>query len=307
MAEDIEEHPDPHEHMIIASVSGGKDSTAMSLWLTEQGIEHKRVFADTGWEHESTMDYVNNYLPDIIGPIDHVAGPRTMEELIMHKGMFPTRLRRFCTEHLKVNPIKKYLEKVDPERNAVNCVGLRAQESLARSVLDEWEHDTRPRGVKRWVWRPLIKWSYQDVIDIHTRHAVRPNPLYLSGSERVGCWPCIFARKSEIRHIADHDPDRIDLLRVIEANVAEAALKRYEAKGETMESLGYHAPTFFHSKDWKSKKGVNGGMMTIDEVVEWSRTARGGRQFELFYEEAQDGCMRWGLCDSAGELDKPAD
>ena len=28
----------------------------MSLWLTEQGIEHDRVFLDTGWEHADTYD-----------------------------------------------------------------------------------------------------------------------------------------------------------------------------------------------------------------------------------------------------------
>ena len=35
---------------VVASVSGGKDSAALSLWLTEQGIEHRRVFAVSGWE-----------------------------------------------------------------------------------------------------------------------------------------------------------------------------------------------------------------------------------------------------------------
>lgn len=37
---------------VVASVSGGKDSGAMSLYLTELGIEHDRVFMDTGWEAE---------------------------------------------------------------------------------------------------------------------------------------------------------------------------------------------------------------------------------------------------------------
>jgi hypothetical protein len=39
----------------------------------------------------------------------------------------------------------------------------------------------------------------------------------------------------------------------------------------------------------------------VDEVVEWSRTARGGRQYALPYlevEAAAGGCMsRWGLCE----------
>jgi hypothetical protein len=38
--------------IVIASVSGGRDSAAASLFLHECGIPHRRAFADTGWEHE---------------------------------------------------------------------------------------------------------------------------------------------------------------------------------------------------------------------------------------------------------------
>jgi 3'-phosphoadenosine 5'-phosphosulfate sulfotransferase (PAPS reductase)/FAD synthetase len=56
----------------LASVSGGKDSTAMSLHLRERGIEHRRVFFDTGWEHAATYEYLD-YLGDVLGPIERVA------------------------------------------------------------------------------------------------------------------------------------------------------------------------------------------------------------------------------------------
>lgn len=54
---------------IVASISGGKDSAAMSLYLTELGIEHDRVFCDTGWEHPETYDYLRGPLTQKIGPI----------------------------------------------------------------------------------------------------------------------------------------------------------------------------------------------------------------------------------------------
>lgn len=42
---------------VVASISGGKDSAAMSLWLHEQGIEHLRCFLGTGCETlDSTED-----------------------------------------------------------------------------------------------------------------------------------------------------------------------------------------------------------------------------------------------------------
>jgi tRNA(Ile)-lysidine synthase TilS/MesJ len=39
---------------VIASISGGKDSVAMSLYLRELEVEHVRVFCDTGWEHRDS-------------------------------------------------------------------------------------------------------------------------------------------------------------------------------------------------------------------------------------------------------------
>lgn len=47
----------------ILSVSGGKDSAATSLHLTERGIDHWRVFADTGWEHPATYDPLFDGVP----------------------------------------------------------------------------------------------------------------------------------------------------------------------------------------------------------------------------------------------------
>jgi diphthamide synthase (EF-2-diphthine--ammonia ligase) len=40
----------------IASVSGGKDSTALWLLAVERGVEIQPVFADTG--HEQTYEYL---------------------------------------------------------------------------------------------------------------------------------------------------------------------------------------------------------------------------------------------------------
>ena len=65
---------------VIASISGGKDSAAMSLYLRELGIEHERVFLDTGWESPITYEYLREELPKAIGPITWLRGERQMEE-----------------------------------------------------------------------------------------------------------------------------------------------------------------------------------------------------------------------------------
>ncbi len=283
--------------IVVASVSGGKDSAAMSLYLRELGIEHRRVFMDTGWEHDATYEYLRGELTRVLGPIEEIRGPQTMEELIRKKGMFPSRQRRFCTEDLKVRPMFRYIEGLLDE--ALNTVGIRAGESLARSKMPEWE---QPPHFPCEVWRPIIAWSEQDVIDIHRRHGLRPNPLYLQGASRVGCWPCIMARKGEIRMIADKDPARIDRLRVLEAEVTEQARARYEAK--TPEEQATIGP--FQSRSWFQATTGRSLTMPIDEVVAWARTPHGMPravgQAELFApDHAADGCMRWGMCDTPHE------
>ena len=276
---------------VVASLSGGKDSTAMALYLTELGIPFRAVFADTGWEHPLTYRYLWDEIQPRFG-LTVVRGPLLMADLVRKKGMFPSRLRRFCTQQLKVIPLLNYVKAIDGE--VVNAIGIRAAESQARSKLTEWEHNA---DFDCDTWRPLIAWTTEDVVAIHKRHAVPLNPLYAMGASRVGCWPCIYARKAEIRLMADVDPARIDEIRALEGEVQDAASARYEAKGETFESLGYQRPTFFHTH------ATGGERISIDSVVEWSRTSRGGstKQIELFSTGA-DGCMRWGMCETSPEV-----
>ena len=270
---------------IVAGISGGKDSTAMGLLLREWDIPFRAVFMDTGWEDERTQTYLIDVLEPLFGPIDRIRSskyPGGMPDLIRAKKAFAWRLVRFCTEELKFKPIQAYLEAVSDEEDCepINAVGIRRAESQARSAALEWEWNP---DLDCEVWRPLVRWSTQDVIDIHTRHGVRPNPLYLKGARRVGCFPCIFSRKAEIRLVADLAPDRIATIRQLEAELTVA-------RGSPR--------TYFHGRAAaRSAKGAPAPDIYIDEVVDWARTAHGGRQ-GLLFDVDEPGCVRWGLCDA---------
>ena len=275
--------------IVVASVSGGKDSAAMSLALTRAGVDHVRVFADTGWEHPLTYEYLRGPLTKAIGPITELVGrDGGMAPLVTRKGVFPSRRMKFCTEELKVLPIKRFIECLPDNNTIVNAIGIRAGESDARAKMPEWEWSD---AFDCWVWRPLLRWSEQDVIEAHHESGLRPNPLYMLGAQRVGCFPCIMSRKSEVRLVADAWPERINEIRELEAVVGDKAEARLAAKGEVLRNTNWKRPTFF--------MGTVGHLMpSIDEVVEWSRTTRGGRQYDLLPPDPNAGCMRWGLCET---------
>lgn len=287
---------------VVVSVSGGKDSTAVCLLLKEAEIPYTCIHMDTGWEHDLTVDYVRNYLPSVIGDIkilqSHLGG---MPDLVRKRGMFPSRVRRFCTQELKVRPFKRFIRDLQKAgEDPVNAIGIRRAESKARSELEVWEEH---KDFDCLVWRPIAYFTEADVIAMHHRHGVKPNPLYLKGASRVGCWPCIFARKKEIRMIADLDPARIDEMEALEQEVTAAAAARYAEKGETFESLGYQLPTWFPNPTSRTNKATgkrSGDPWPIRDVVGWARTKRGGKEDEpLAPGYAEEGCMRWGLCEMA--------
>lgn len=283
------------DRQLVVSISGGKDSTAMALWMIEQGLKDRChwVFADTGWEHPSVYDYLD-ILEKHIGPINRVTSkkyPRGMVDLVEKKGMFPSRKFRFCTEQLKVVPIHEFVEDFMEEHGEepINCVGIRADESPSRAKMDTWDTGG-PLNLD--TWRPIITWGVQDVIDIHNKYDVVPCSLYLRDkhpSTRVGCYPCIMSRKKEIMAVAENDSWRIDEIRELEGRVQE----KYIERNPDWKDQKWQLPTMFQGRE---RQNGERPMTPIDKVVEWAKTSHGGKQIELFYTDAP-GCQMWGLCD----------
>jgi 3'-phosphoadenosine 5'-phosphosulfate sulfotransferase (PAPS reductase)/FAD synthetase len=275
--------------LVVASVSGGKDSTALLLALRESGIEHRAVFADTGWEAPETYEYLD-YLRERLGlAIDVVGAEGGMVGKIRHRAGFPGRMQRWCTRELKLTPLRAYHESLGVE--TINAVGVRAEESPSRAAMSEWADDEEWGG---YVWRPLLRWPVADVLAIHHRHGVKVNPLYQRGHDRVGCYPCIYSRKEEIRLISEHAADRIDAIADLERECTELRANRNEAEPGR---YTHEQATFF-----QVRLGVK--PQDIRQIVEWSKTGQGGRQYQLLAPEPTGGCMRWGLCEAPSAPDE---
>lgn len=308
----------------LISVSGGKDSTATLLLALERHPEEVcAVFADTGNEHELTIEYLN-YLREALGIQIHtvranfssyIEGKRkyieenwrkenVAEDLVIRalnvlekptgnpyldlclwKGRFPSRKAQFCTQYLKKIPLSEFtMELMWQGFDVESWQGVRWDESKERAKLTECE-DT-PEGIK--IVRPILSWTVEEVFAMHRKHGVKPNPLYTMGMSRVGCMPCINARKSEVREIAKRFPDHVERIAEWEELVSQAA-KRGMA-------------TFFNTRAL-APEGVENEDVTLEdfgikEIVQWSRTKRGGKQLLMDFEGDAPGCSSmYGLCE----------
>lgn len=247
-------------------VSGGKDSTALLLWMVyESGIPHTQIvvsFCDTQNEAECTYQHVL-WMGWNIFPIVWLQTEGFLN-LALRKGRFPSTKARFCTQELKLQPTKRFLLELSDFGEVVPVSGVRRDESLERSKLPEWGNSVDSYfGLAE--WRPLIAWSIADVLAIHQRHGAPLNPLYGKGARRVGCFPCINSSKPEIRAMSQHFPERIEQIR------------NWEELFDNLNGISTFfprnvVPRRFRTKQIMTAQGEAMKVATIDDVVTWARS-----------------------------------
>lgn len=307
----------------VVSTSSGKDSTAtMLLAIEKHGKEACRfVFADTGNEHEEVDAYLENLEKRLGIHIDRLKanfdnqiaakrmfiardqriGRRNGKKLrwsnkakrralsVLHptsngyldlclwKGRFPSRRAQFCTQFLKTELLNRYAhDLIDQGYTVVSWQGVRRDESEARRDVLMIEE----AGEDFWQYRPIADWTASEVIEYQLSKGISPNPLYRQGMNRVGCMPCINAGKKEITEIAKRFPDHIERIAHWEKLVVKASKR--------------NGSSFFPNLDRDPIDKPD-----IHAVVEWARTARGGRQRDWLNEEAPTACASsYGLCES---------
>ena len=315
----------------VISVSGGKDSTATLLLALERCPAGSVVpiFCDTGNEHQDTYDYLA-YLEQALGlaitrlkadftrqlaakrmfiardvrtgrdrtgrklrwsnkakrralAVLHPTGNPFLD-LCMWKGRFPSRKAQFCTEELKRNMAVEFqLDLMDAGHRVISWQGVRRDESENRRKAKLFERV----GGGLWIFRPIVAWTAAQVFQFAHARGVQPNPLYLQGMGRVGCMPCINCNKAELRQIAARFPEHLGRIADWE-QIVSACSKR---GGSTFMADAHSG---------KDRRSVFADL-NIWARVEWSKTSRGGKQFNLFDEiehPIEAGCSSsYGLCD----------
>lgn len=309
----------------VVSVSSGKDSSALLLLALENCPRNSIVpiFCDTGNEHQAVYEYLS-YLEQELDITIHRLKANFFEQiarkrmfiardqrkgrkngkrlrwsnkakrralaalhptgnpfldLCMWKGRFPSRKAQFCTEELKRNMAVAFqLDLIDEGHQVLSWQGVRRDESQARKDAKKIER----LNPKMWAFRPLVEWAAMQVFDYCASRGIQPNPLYKQGMSRVGCMPCINVNKEELRQIAQRFPEMIHEKAEWERKVALCSKRM--------------AATFIPAPGMSNHEAAK---QTIWTVVEWAKTTRGGKQFNLLagLENPTACASAYGLCE----------
>lgn len=200
-----------------ASLSGGKDSTAMILMMVERGMPIDCVIcADTGMEFPEMYDHldkVDDFLYRERGihitTLRHPHGFEWMmfEELKKKPNVLENRAKlgvtpygngwpgvkvRWCTGQLKTHLITKEVNRLKKEKQALHYIGIAADEA--------W----RCKGEQY----PLVEWGITEAqaLQICYDRGFDWGGLY-EIYHRASCWCCPLQRIDELRKLRTHHPE----------------------------------------------------------------------------------------------------
>ena len=118
----------------ILALSGGKDSSALAIYMRSKGIEMDYVFCDTEKELDETYEYMNKleaYLGKKIHYLKYADGYGFDDILEIKNGFLPSPESRWCTDYLKLKPYERFIGNDE----VISYVGIRADEAQRKGYI----------------------------------------------------------------------------------------------------------------------------------------------------------------------------
>jgi 3'-phosphoadenosine 5'-phosphosulfate sulfotransferase (PAPS reductase)/FAD synthetase len=197
----------------ICGISGGKDSSALAVYMKDKVPEMEYFFCDTGAELPETYEYLTR-LEVILGkPIARLNAERGFDHWFeVFRGALPSPQMRWCTKNMKIKPIEDWIG----DDEAITYVAIRADESNRKGYIS-----TKPNIEARF---PFVEdgITHDDVMRI-LEDAGIGLPEYYEWRTRSGCYFCFFQRKAEWIGLAERHPDLFERAVAIEQKVLQDA------------------------------------------------------------------------------------
>ncbi len=180
----------------ILGLSGGKDSTALALYLKDKVPDIEYFFCDTHKELPETYAFLKK-LEVVLGKeIAYLEAKRGFDHwLEIFGGFLPSPKARWCTKQLKIVPLEKYVGK----DLAISYIAIRADEDRVGYISTK----ANIKPVFPFMKDGLVK---NDIIQILEKSGIGM-PEYYNWRSRSGCYFCFFQRKYEWVKLSEIHPD----------------------------------------------------------------------------------------------------
>lgn len=206
--------------LVICNSSGGIDSQALYLLLRDRVPRDQLVVihADLGdrveWEGVKShiRDTIDGHPLHLAKAIYKDGSEKTLLNYIERRGMWPSSAARYCTSDLKRDPIAKVIRRIMDERGAtvaINCMGIRADESSARAKALAWAPNKSLTNTKRTVFNcnPILSMTKPEAFAVVENAGQEPHWAYKSGMRRLSCCFCVLAGEKDLQRAGDLRPE----------------------------------------------------------------------------------------------------
>jgi 3'-phosphoadenosine 5'-phosphosulfate sulfotransferase (PAPS reductase)/FAD synthetase len=180
----------------ICGISGGKDSSALAVYLKDKVPEMEYFFCDTGAELPETYEFLDRLEVSLGKPIERLNSTKGFDHYFnLYRGTLPSPQMRWCTTKMKIEPIENWVG----EEEVVSYVAIRADEAGRKGYVS-----TKKNIQARF---PFIEdgIDHGGVMRILEEAGVGL-PGYYEWRTRSGCYFCFFQRKAEWIGLAERHP-----------------------------------------------------------------------------------------------------
>ena len=200
--------------LFVINHSGGKDSQAMLIVLRKlvPADQILVVHADLpGVEWEGTFAKVVETSEGL--PVVRVTAVKTFEQMVLHRGFWPSPSYRQCTSDLKRGPIERgvrqHLKATGHSGLVVNCMGLRADESCSRAKATPFKLNANNSvaGREWYDWLPIHDMTEAEVFSTIATAGQEVHWAYKAGMGRLSCVFCIMASGKDLNTAANLNPE----------------------------------------------------------------------------------------------------
>ena len=192
----------------ILSLSGGKDSTALAIYMQGKISNVEYVFCDTGEELPETYEYLEKLEAFLGQKIVRLNPYRPFTHYLeLYGGILPDARARWCTRMLKLRPFEQYTD----DDNVVSYIALRSDEEHRKGYI------SKKKNIKPCY--PFIKdgINKEGVYQILQQSGLGM-PEYYNWRSRSGCYFCFFQQKIEWVGLLENHPDLFKKAAAFEKN-----------------------------------------------------------------------------------------